>query len=171
MKALIIFESMFGNTRSIACAIAEGLQETYEVNVADVSGRPRAYGIDLLVVGGPTHAFSMSRASTREDAARKGTVRQGSAGTGLRDYFDSSPVLHGIPAAAFDTKINKPLVPGSAARRAQKELRRLGCRIVLPAENFLVTDTTGPLVEGERERARQWGAALAAAAAEHRDKV
>ncbi|MGA5298303.1 flavodoxin family protein [Nucisporomicrobium flavum] len=171
MKALIIFESMFGNTQSIACAIAEGLQDTYEVNVADVSGRPRAHGIDLLVVGGPTHAFSMSRASTREDAARKGTVRQGSTGPGLRDYFDSSPVLHGIAAAAFDTKINKPLVPGSAARRAQKELRRLGCSIVLPAENFLVTDTTGPLVEGERERARKWGAALAAAAAEQRHKV
>jgi hypothetical protein len=165
MRALIVFESMFGNTQSIACAIAEGLEEAYDVSIADVSGMPRAHGVDLLVVGGPTHAFSMSRPSTREDAARKGTVRSGSVAAGLREYFDCSPVLHGIPAAAFDTKINKPLVPGSAARKAQKELRRLGCRIVLPAENFLVTDTAGPLVEGERERARSWGAALAAAAA------
>jgi len=164
MKALIIFESLFGNTRSIAYVVAEGLQDTFDVTVTDVSAMPRAYGVDLLVVGGPTHAFSMSRPSTRQDAARKGEVRAGSVAAGLREYFDASPVLHGIAAAAFDTKIDKPLIAGSAARKAQKELRRLGCRLVLPAENFFVTGTDGPLAEGERERARSWGAALAAAA-------
>ncbi|PRY30618.1 flavodoxin family protein [Pseudosporangium ferrugineum] len=171
MKALIIFESMFGNTQSIAHAVAEGLGDAYDVRVADVATMPRAYGVDLVVVGGPTHAFGMSRPSTREDARRQGTVREGAVAAGLREYFDCSPVLHGLAAAAFDTKINKPLVPGSAARKAQKELRRLGCRIVLPAEHFLVTGTGGPLLEGERERARQWGAALAQAAAREHHSV
>ncbi|MEV4642935.1 flavodoxin domain-containing protein [Actinoplanes sp. NPDC049548] len=171
MKALIVFESMYGNTCSIAQAVADGLRAGYDVSVADVTEMPRADGMDLVVVGGPTHAFGMTRPSTRQDAARHGTVRPDAVAVGLREYFACSPVLPGVPAAAFDTKINKPLIPGSAARKAQKELRRLGCRIVLPAESFRVTGTTGPLVEGECERARRWGAALAEAARSQHHKV
>lgn len=165
MKALVIYESMFGNTEAVARAIAAGLRETFDVTVADVSTMPRAFGMDLLVVGGPTHAFGMSRPSTREQAAQQGTVPPPVVDIGIREYLDCAPRLTGMPAAAFDTKMDKPFLPGSAAHRAQRQLRRLGCRIVLPARSFLVTDTAGPLKEHEESSARQWGTALAAAAA------
>ncbi len=60
----------------------------------------------------------------------------------------------------FDTSIRKPNLPGSAARGAQKRLKRLGYRIVMPAEIFHVEDTTGPIADGEIERARAWGRAV-----------
>jgi hypothetical protein len=71
----------------------------------------------------------------------------------------------------FDTRIDKPRVPGSAAHGAEKRLRRLGFRVLVPAASFYVTDTSGPLVAGERERARRWGELLGSTMAteeEHR---
>jgi flavodoxin-like protein len=171
MQALVIYESMFGNTERIARAIAEGMWETFDVTVTDVSSMPPASGMDLIVVGGPTHAFGLSRPASREQAKLQGTVRPGAAEAGLREFLDCSPTLAGIPAAAFDTKLNKPFLPGSAAHRAQRRLRRLGCRIVQPARSFLVTGTAGPLVEGEEKCARDWGVAVATAAALARPKV
>ncbi|MFI7542488.1 flavodoxin family protein [Actinoplanes sp. NPDC049599] len=165
MQALVVYESMFGNTEQIARAIADGLAERCEVTLADVSTMPPALGTDLLVIGGPTHAFGMSRPSTRESAAQQGTVRPGATDVGIREYLDCSPLLPGIAAAAFDTRIDKPLLPGSAARRAQRQLRRLGCRIVLPAQSFLVRSSAGPLEVHEEKNARQWGATLAATVA------
>jgi hypothetical protein len=169
MKALVIYESMFGNTERVARAIADGLAERYEVTLADVSTMPLALGADLLVIGGPTHAFGMSRPSTRASATQQGAIRPQAVDVGIREYLDCSPLLPGLPAAAFDTRINKPFVPGSAAHRAQRRLRRLGCRIVQPAQSFLVTGTAGPLEAQEEQNARRWAADLAAtvAAAQH----
>lgn len=171
MQALIVYESMFGNTEKVAQAIADGLSDTLDVTVADVHSMPRAFGMDLIVVGGPTHAFGMSRQATREQAVQQGAVHPDAADVGVREYLDSSPMLAGVAAAAFDTKIDKPFVPGSAARRIQRRLRRLGCHIMQPAQSFLVTDTAGPLSAGEEKRARKWGAALAASVAAAHHKV
>jgi len=129
----------------------------FEVTVADVRTMPRAFGMDVIVVGGPTHAFGMSRPATREDAG------EGVADVGLREWLDTSPLLTGIAAAAFDTKVDKPLT-GSAGRKANGRLRRLGCRVLVPAESFHVGGTPGPLADGERERARRWGETVAEAA-------
>ncbi|GAA3337483.1 flavodoxin family protein [Amorphoplanes nipponensis] len=170
MKALVVYESMFGNTEKVARAIADGLSGMLDVTLADVGTMPRALDFDLLVIGGPTHAFGMSRPSTREQAAQQAHVRPGATAVGVREYLDCSPQLAGLPAAAFDTKIDKPLLPGSA-RRIQRRLRRLGCRIVQPARSFLVGGTTGPLGGQEPETARQWGTALAAALTADRHTV
>jgi flavodoxin len=157
MKALVVYESMFGNTASIARAVADGIGTHADVTLANVSTMPNAAGMDLVVVGGPTHAFGMSRPSTRQDAARQGASQSGAGEVGMREWLDHSPTLPGVAAAAFDTKIDKPFLPGSAAHKAYRRLRHLGCRLVVPAESFRVTDTAGPLVAGERERAERWG--------------
>jgi hypothetical protein len=73
--------------------------------------------------------------------------------------------------ATFDTRIAKPRLPGSAAAAAEKRLRRLGFRSVVASNSFYVERTTGPLMDGEPERARRWGDELAAAlAAEQRHR-
>jgi hypothetical protein len=117
--------------------------------------------VGLLVVGGPTHAFGLSRERTRESAVVQAAGDVVSAGEGLREWLGAvTGGTRAIAAAAFDTRIDKPRMPGSAAHGAEKRLRRLGFRVLVPAASFYVTDTSGPLVEGELERARRWGELL-----------
>jgi hypothetical protein len=162
MRSLVVFESMFGDTETIARAIAEGLSRTMQVDVVDVTAAPRVgEDVDLLVVGGPTHAFGMSRANTRQDAVRQGG-RTAAADRGMREWLDELKPADTVRAAVFDTKINKRFIPGSAARSAGAVLRRRGIRLVAAPESFRVTGTAGPLVPGEEDRARGWGRTLAA---------
>jgi hypothetical protein len=168
MQALVVYESMFGNTEVIARAIAEGLSSAVHTEVQEVHVAPadpfEIEDLELLVVGGPTHAFSMTRASTREDAARQaGAVPE--PGMGLREWLtDLRPAPRRIASAAFDTKIDHPRLPGSAAAAATKRLRRMGFAIAAPAHSFYVADVKGPLVQGERERAHDWGVEMGRAA-------
>lgn len=164
MRALMVYESMFGNTRTIAEAIAEGLTvDGVAVEVTEVGDAPPAPDeeVGLVVVGGPTHAFGLSRRSTRASAGEKTHGPTVSSDIGIRDWLDDLPHRSRAMAAAFDTHIDKR-VPGSAARSAERLLRRHGFGIALPAESFFVSDLEGPLVDGEVERARRWGGQLAA---------
>src|SRR5690606_22555353 len=132
---------------------------------AEVSSAPSHIGEDvaLLVVGGPTHAFAMSRAGTRRSAAEDAPEGLVSTDAGIREWLSGLRTGSArLAAAAFDTRVAKPRLPGSAARGAAKRLRRLGVRLAAPAESFYVTGGHGPLVEGEVERARAWGEHLAA---------
>ena len=163
MNALVIYESMFGNTQTISQAVADGLAEHMKVELAEVATAPTTIGdnIDLLIIGAPTHAFSMSRASTRQDAAKQSDHSLVSTGIGIREWLETLTCRSGISAATFDTRVNRPRLPGSAAIAAQKRLRRLGLRVIAPAQSFRVHGTAGPLIEGEPERARQFGEQLA----------
>jgi hypothetical protein len=163
MRALVVFESMFGNTQTVAEAIAHGLSPRVDVDVVEVGEAPPAVpdDIDLLIVGGPTHAFGMSRLRTRKDAASKGAVV--SKRIGMREWIDGLPSGRSrIVATTFDTKVKKPRTPGSAARGAERRLRQHGFRMLAPAATFYVDDVKGPLLEGETQRAREWGEDLAA---------
>ena len=163
MLALVVFESMFGNTRTVAEAIAAGLSTRAEVKLFEVTTAPVLFpdDFDLLVVGGPTHAFGMSRESTRQSAVDQGAPRA-KAEIGIREWIETiSPGSRLRFAATFDTRIDRPRVPGSAARKAARRLRQMKLELVAPAESFFVDGTTGPLLEGELERAHRWGEALA----------
>jgi hypothetical protein len=159
MRALVVYESMFGNTQTIADAVAGGVAHRMPVDAVEVGGAPATLDDDvtLLVVGGPTHAFGMSRPRTRQDAATQAPDGLVSTRTGLREWLAALRAPVGIAAAAFDTKVSKPNLPGSAARAAEKRLRRLGFRIAAPAESFYVGGTLGPLLDGEQDRALHWG--------------
>ena len=95
MKALVVYESMFDNTRQVAEAIAAGLGESVDVETAEVSQTPRDLGsdVDLIVAGGPTHAFSMSRTTTRSDAVSQGAT-EGESEFGLREWLAGLPSGH-----------------------------------------------------------------------------
>lgn len=163
--ALVIYESMFGNTRTVAEGIAEGCRSAgFATSLVEVSLAPTRIPDDvaLVIVGGPTHAFGLTRPRTRQDAARQADGGLVSSGDGLREWLEGvGPPSAGVRAAAFDTRIDKPRVPGSAARGAERRLRRLGFGGLAPAESFYVTGTKGPLLEGERARAGRWGEAIA----------
>ena len=163
-RALVVFESMWGNTEKVARAVADGLAESMAVDLVDVAQHPGPPDddVDLVVAGGPTHAFAMTRAGTRADARDKG-ARQGAVDTGLREWLADLPHGHHHPKfATFDTRVHSVRhLPGSAARSADRQAHRHGYDDVAPPESFWVQDMDGPLVDGEVARARAWGRDLA----------
>jgi hypothetical protein len=168
MRALVIYETMFGNTRRIAEAVAEGMRDGARVDVVDVTDAPAEVSpeVGLVVVGGPTHAFSMSRYSTRREAAHRGG-RVADLPRGIRDWLSDLPSGEQPQAfAAFDTRVDMPLMPGAASRSATRAARRKGFTRTVDPESFLVEGYEGPLVDGELDRARAWGHSLTAGPAE-----
>ena len=176
MRALVIYESMYGNTHQVADAIAEGLNLLGDVQVVAVAGVAPSMleGADLVVVGGPTHAHGMSRESTRKSAVEaankpaKGLhVEPGAADMGLRDWFESLGTV-ATKAAAFDTRASAPVVfTGHAGKGISKMLRDHGLDLIAQPESFLV-DKENHLLPGERGRAMVWGERLVQTLAETR---
>lgn len=162
-RAIVVYESMFGNTHSVADAVAEGLSTALDVTLVEVSHAPREVtdDIDLVVVGGPTHAFSMSRPSTRQSASDQGADPETSGHDGIREWIGAVEAPEGLLTAAFDTKVLKPHLPGSAAKSAGRKLKHRGFKKIDDPKTFYVTGTKGDLVDGEIDRARQWGTHLA----------
>ena len=169
MRAVIIYESMYGNTHAIAEAIGRGLAPQHEVSVVPVAdATPELLdGAGLVVAGGPTHVHGMSRARTRQ-AAMEAAGKDGSGltlephaqGPGLRDWFGTVGRIHGC-GAAFDTRLNGPAAfTGHASKAIAKLLDRHGLTEIAPAQSFLVKDNQ--LQPGEEDRAEQWGRELAA---------
>jgi hypothetical protein len=167
MKLVVVFKSMFGNTKRIAEAIAEGLGGAGEVTLGSVDDlSPEAVGdAGLLVAGGPTHGHGMARPNAHQTVAKdRSYAKYGPVLAGeesLRGWLERLPAGR-TAAAAFDTRFDKPRwLTGSAATKIAQRLDRKGYSI-LGAESFFVQGGGGPLAAGERERAAAWGRALAA---------
>src|SRR5579863_2146285 len=148
MKALVIYDSMYGNTEKIAQAIANGLTgEVKVVRVGDMNAS-ELRSFDLLIVGSPVHG---GRATPAIDAFLK--------------QFPAH-ALEGKSVAAFDTRLESEeqgiglrilmSVIRYAAERIAKELAKKGGRLVAEPEGFIVEQKEGPLKQGELERASQW---------------
>jgi Flavodoxin domain len=173
MKALVAYESMYGNTHAVATAIAKGLTPSYDVLTvcADEATRDQVARADLLVVGGPTHVHGMSRRATRKaavEAAHKPNsglhLDPHATGVGLRELFASLPRT-GTKAAAFDTRLHGPaFLTGRASKRIARLLRTHGFSVVTRPESFVVTKAN-TLETGEEQRAFDWGKRLAATCA------
>jgi hypothetical protein len=164
MRALVVYESIFGNTQRIAGAITDGLIGHTIVRHVEVGDAPARLDpdIDLLVIGGPTHAWSMSRPRTREAGAQQASNAPVSTGIGIREWVAHLPpaTRADLAVAVFDTRFDRPRwVTGSAAAAAARLLRKRGYRVVA-RESFAVLGTSGPLGPDEIERARQWGVRL-----------
>ncbi|MBO1414072.1 flavodoxin domain-containing protein [Streptomyces sp. FH025] len=176
MHTVIVYESMYGNTREIAEAIAEGVHQADPeasvdcLPVADADSEMTRTA-DLLVVGGPTHLHGMSSGLSRrmaaaaegrkeghEDAAAE--ARTTAEGPGLRSWFHDLPDTEpGTYAAAFDTRVATPHAGGAAEGIAHR-LSGHHYDVVAEPEGFIVEGTDGPLRAGELDRARAWGAHL-----------
>lgn len=155
MKALVVYDSFFGNTEKVAKAIGEAFEPQTQVEVVRVSEvKPEQLeGVELLVVGSPTRQFKASEATVA--------------------FLNSLPPngLKGVKAAAFDTRIdmNKQKswlvrLIGKFFRYAAEQigtaLEKNGGKLALPPEGFFVEDTEGPLREGELERAAAWAKSM-----------
>jgi flavodoxin len=159
MKAMVVYDSAFGNTEKVARAIGEALgspEDVETVRVGNVEPEQLA-GLALLIVGSPTQKFRPLPAIT----------------TFLKAIPDGG--LRGVKVAAFDTRFTESEIQrvrilaffvrifGYAARPIADRLEKKGGDLVAPPEAFYVADTEGPLLEGELERAADWARQIAAA--------
>ncbi|MHA2406374.1 MAG: flavodoxin family protein [Candidatus Hermodarchaeia archaeon] len=144
-KAIVIFDSKFGNTEKVARALASGLDEPGIVveciNVKNVQ-IDTLPDYDLLAVGGPTHGFGMSK-PVKEFFKQIGNI----------DLREKN-------AFAFDTK-NPPRYWGSAAKGIEKRLVKLGMKIVRSRLSAFVEGLKGPLHENSEETFRKIGVEIA----------
>lgn len=173
MHALVAYESMYGNTRAIAEAVARGLQRGARVDVCCVSdpasweAGAQMYEVDLLVAGAPTHTWGMSRPASRQDAVAHAadgglTVEPHATDPGMREWLEKPPCLP-TRVAVFDTRRRMPVaLSGSAARRMRGVVHDHGYRVLGAPQSFFVDKATR-LEPGELDRAEQWGAELAQA--------
>jgi Flavodoxin len=169
MRALVVYESMFGNTHVIADHIATGVATHLETTVVGVHDATAdlVESADLVVVGGPTHVHGMSSARSRDgakDMAAKDDelhLDPDAEGPGLRDWFDELPEHLQGRAAAFDTRVHaSTLVTGQASKGITKRLRRHGFTMVVEPESFFV-DKSNRLEPEEADRAEAWGRTVA----------
>lgn len=167
MRALVVYESMYGNTAKAAAAIAEGLGP--DAVAVEVGAAPHDVpaDVDLLVVGGPTHGHGMSQPESRRNAQGRGQRPVLSQGPGIREWIRDVRLARPVPFATFDTRVPGPkLVWGSAADAAAKALTARGLRQALPPADLVLEGMRGSpydrLPAAELERARDFGRRLAA---------
>lgn len=171
LRSVVIYESMFGNTHVIAEHVAEGLRDHGDATVLSVHdvGPDTIAGVDLVVVGAPTHVHGLPRESSRDDAVSRPEhygdglqVEPSADEPGLREWFATLDHHEGTSAAAFDTRVDMAAVlSGRASKSIAKELRHHGFDLVGEPTSFLVDKGTH-LVPGEDDRARAWGRTLGA---------
>jgi hypothetical protein len=164
MRAVVVYESLWGNTAAIAGAIAEGLGGGSRALSTGQATADELAGCDLVVAGSPVLAFKLPTEQIRE-SIRKDPGQAPSppdlSHPSMRSWLDSLPRGTGH-CAAFDTEVRGPF--GKAAPAILRALVKAGYRALAKPEGFIVTGKYGPLRDGEVERARAWGASLAAAA-------
>ena len=152
MKAMVVYDSVFGNTAKIAQAIGQALASSEDVEIVQVgNARPEQLaGLTLLIVGSPTRQFSPTGATS---SFLKSIPRNGLAGVKVAAFDTRFTVsaIEKVRILAFMVKIF-----GYAAKPIAGRLQKKGGGLAIPPEGFYVDDTEGPLLEGELERAADW---------------
>ncbi|MEW5991816.1 MAG: flavodoxin [Chloroflexota bacterium] len=158
MKAVVVYESIWGNTAAVARAIAEGIGPGVRA-LSTAEATPEALeGVELIVAGAPIQGFNLPNDRMRAGIKTDTVPAPDLSAPTLRSWLEHLPPGHGR-SAAFDTKIRWS--PGSAASVIDQELAKAGYAPVVKAEHFIVAGQTGPLKDGELDRARLWGGRLA----------
>jgi len=146
-KALVVYDSVYGNTEKVARALAKGLEDG-GVDVGcvrvDAVKFDELSEYDLLVVGSPVHTWSASKPIKA-----------------FLERLKSVEGLSGKKAFALDTKMSRSRLAGSAGGKIEGKLKSLGLTIVKPHASAVVKGREGPLEEGAEETFKQLGAELA----------
>ena len=163
MEAVVVYESLWGNTAAIARAIAEGIGPgARALSTAEASTAVVAEA-DLLVAGSPVLGFALPTDMMRESVRTspgKAPAPPDLSHPSMRSWLAALPRGNAL-AATFETRIWWS--PGGATGAILAGLANAGYRTIGKGQRFIVSGAYGPLREGEIERARRWGAELAKA--------
>jgi len=173
MKAIVVYESYWGNTASVARAIAEGLGEGAKAMSTDEANGEALEGVGLVVAGSPIVAFGLPGEKTRNDMRARPDKKAPSppdlSHPSIRSWLVALPRAGAgsggggaaVRAAAFETGFK--LSPGGSAGKILRMLEEKGYRPIAKKQRFLVATSYGPMKDGELDRAKAWGAELAKA--------
>jgi hypothetical protein len=167
MKAVVVYESFWGNTATIARAIAEGMGQGVRALTTTEASGPAMADVDLIVAGAPVLGFQLPSESMRHNiAANPGGAPSAPdlSHPSMRSWLDALPEAHGS-YATFETGLRWS--PGGATSAIGRGLEQAGRRQLVKGQRFVVKGKWGPLRDGEPERARRWGAEIASAAEDH----
>ena len=153
MKALVLYDSVYGNTEKAAQAIAAALGDGANLmRVSDADGVDFS-GYTHVILGSPTQAFSALKS--------------------VKAFLAGLPAgcLKGKQVAAFDTRMDVKEVKngcltimaglfGYAAEPMAKQLVSKGGTLAGKPLGVIVLASEGPLRDGELERAAAWAKAL-----------
>jgi hypothetical protein len=161
MKAIVVYESFWGNTAAIARAIAEGIGPQAQAMTTDQATSAVVAEADLIVAGAPILGFKLPDEKMRANIGAnpgKAPTPPDLSHPSMRSWLKDLPKGH-ARSAAFETRVWWS--PGSAAGTIAHALEGAGYLSAAKVQRFVVTGGYGPLREGELERARKWGAELA----------
>jgi flavodoxin len=158
MQALVVYESVWGNTAAIARAVAEGLGDGARACATDEVTADTLADADLIVAGAPVFGFGLPTDRMRA-SIEPGTPGADLSHPSLRSWLDGLPVGQGR-SAAFETRLWWS--PMGATVTIEKALKAHGYPPVAKAARFVVRGTEGPLRDGELDRATAWGRTLRA---------
>lgn len=135
MKALVLYDSNFGNTAKIAEVIAHELG-TKATTISDVKPDDLPQ-YDLLVLGTPINGWMPT--------------------VGMQVFLDKLPLLDGVKATSFDTRV-KLFIHGDAMGTIASVLERRGAELIVEPMPFYVAgpQETPYIVDGEIEKAGKW---------------
>jgi len=148
MKALILYDSMYGNTEKIAQALGSAISGEVKVSHVDKVKPDELRSFNLIIIGSPTQGFRPTKP--------------------IQEFIKSvsEDILKDINVAAFDTRITDQEVGrglrflmkigGYAAPNIAKELKKKNANLIISPEGFFVKGKEGPLKEGEEKRAVNW---------------
>ena len=153
MKALVVYDSVFGNTEKIAQAVAKGLRAETQCLRAGAVSITQLNAVDTIIMGSPTRSFAATPALMSLLEAIPADALTGKKVAA----FDTRLLMTGIKGLLFKKIIDKG---GYAAPIIAEKLQSKGTTLALPAEGFFVKGEEGPLVNGELERAEEWGKTL-----------
>jgi hypothetical protein len=161
MKAVVVYESLWGNTAAVARAVAEGIgPDVLALSTAEATG-PAIADVDLIVAGAPVLGFQLPTDRMRDSIASNpaGAPRPPDLShPSMRSWLEALPAGKGV-FAAFETGLRWS--PGGATSAIARSLEQAGYRPIVKGQRFVVKGKWGPLRDGELERARRWGAELA----------
>jgi flavodoxin len=141
MKSLVIYDSVYGNTKKVAETVAAELGKGVKaISVSEVQEKD-LIGLDLLIVGSPILGWNSSE-KTRAFLA------------GLKPGQ-----LKGVKASAFDTRMTI-FFHGDAAHKIADALQKAGAAIVGEPAGFIVKGREGPLASDALSKAKAWADTL-----------
>jgi flavorubredoxin len=161
MNAVVVYESLWGNTAAVARAIAEGIGGQARAMSTAEATEQVVVDADLIVCGAPLLGFNLPT-----DDIRKGIATNPGnppappdlSHPSMHSWLAGLANQHGV-GAAFETRIWWS--PGSATKPIENGLRAAGRQVDTRGERFVVAGKYGPLKDGELDRARTWGRRLA----------
>jgi len=148
-KAIVVYDTRFGNTEKLAIAIARGIEKrgvAVDCRSVDDVVVDELVGYDFIAVGGPTHMAGISKPM----------------GEFLEELRRVD--ISGKKGFCFDTRNQSRLNIfdlNGAARRIEKKMKKMRVKMMKPRGSALVEGREGPLEKGAQEAFEKTGAEIA----------